>query len=376
MKITHRLSLVAIATVAVGSTAGSTKAAHHCGDMFGKYTTRTSESRLFVDGGTRLRCDLFFSTADGKTSVAEKDSVITQQVPAFVWQFSGLLPVTDYLKTVAIHSFATEQKIDRWQDVQSTFYSGLRAEGANNMDAKIAFAGAYAFAPRWPLVELVEIADDANVADTKLFSVFVTNPAGKGMSVEAYRAMARDIFDNSQNVTLQDIRGIVDAVDAGETEYEESSSLIKSAKEIKNTDTRQSAEFDTPTELLFTIGDEAKTENWIAMPAGSESDKKGRPVKLSKETSSANNTQSVEVGGATESLFTIGDEAKTENWAAMPAGSESDKKGVPIELSTEITSAVTLQSAEDDGATKSLFTIGDDEKTEDWAGLPAGSNGT
>ena len=265
MKITHRLSLVAIATVAVGSTAGSTKAAHHCGDMFGKYTTRTSESRLFVDGGTRLRCDLFFSTADGKTSVAEKDSVITQQVPAFVWQFSGLLPVTDYLKTVAIHSFATEQKIDRWQDVQSTFYSGLRAEGANNMDAKIAFAGAYAFAPRWPLVELVEIADDANVADTKLFSVFVTNPAGKGMSVEAYRAMARDIFDNSQNVTLQDIRGIIDAVDIGETEYEKSS-----LNETRNAGSSlQAAEVDNPTEIQFTIGDETSGDDWVVMPDGS-----------------------------------------------------------------------------------------------------------
>ena len=171
MNTLHQLSAGALAvSVALGLTVSSPDAiGNQHQQCVGEYTTRVQESRLFVDDGTKLRCDLFFSTPDGKTVVAKKDSIIAQQVPAFVWQFSGLLPISDWLKTVAIHSVATDQKIERWQTVQTTFYHGLRAEGAAKADAKIAFAGAYAFAPRWPYVELVEIPDEQNIPDTILY---------------------------------------------------------------------------------------------------------------------------------------------------------------------------------------------------------------
>lgn len=234
MNISQQYFAGAVAvTLAVGLSYTSLQAEHHKTECAGKYTTRVQESRLFVDGGTRLRCDLFFSTPDGRVAVAKKDSLIAQQVPAFVWQYSGLLPVSDYLKTVAIHSVATDLKIERWQEVQNTFYNGLRAEGAADADAKIAFAGAYAFAPRWPLIELVQIPDEQSIADSKLYAVEVSGPAKKGLSVEEYRALSRDILDSPQNVTLQDIRGIVDSIDAGEGSYEESGLLFKLMKKIK-----------------------------------------------------------------------------------------------------------------------------------------------
>jgi len=252
-----------VAAVSVLST--SLEATHH-NEMLGKYTTRTAESRLFVDtdDGTRLRCDLFFSAADGKTIVAAKDSLVVQQVPAFVWQFSGLLPVSDYLKTVVIHSVATDQKIDSWQDVQHTFFSGLRAEGAARADAKIAYAGAYAFAPRWPLVELVEKLDGVNIPDTKLYSVVVTNSAGQGLSVEDYRALARDILESPQDVTLQDIRGVVDAVDAG-AEYEKSDLQVR-----QRNSQPADAEVDEVALVESKETTEASPEDWAAMPDGSE----------------------------------------------------------------------------------------------------------
>lgn len=235
MKISHRLSVSAVAVgLAVDLSYTSIEAAHHQ-DGLGKYTTRVQESRLFVDGGTRLRCDLHFSMPDGQTALAKKDSLVTQQVPAFVWQYSGLLPISDFLKTVAIHSAATDKKSERWQDVQHTYYNGLRAEGVADADAKIAFAGAYAFAPRWPLIELVEIPDIKNIPDTKLYTVAVTDPARKGLSIEDYRAMARDILDSPENVTLQDIRGVVDAVDAGQGGYEETSLLVGLINKLKGT---------------------------------------------------------------------------------------------------------------------------------------------
>jgi len=266
MNISHRLSVGAVALcVTAGLAYESLQAAQHQDSLdlespdhhdIGKYSTRVQESRLFVDGGTRLRCDLFFSAPDGTKTVAEKDSLITQQVPAFVWQYSGLLPVSDYLKTVAIHSVATDQKIESWQNVQQTFYDGLRAEGAASADAKIAFAGAYAFAPRWPLIELIEIPDRLNIPDTVLYSVAVSGPANKGLSIDDYRALARDIIDSPQNVTLSDIRGIVDSVDAGESDYKKSGFLVKLKNRIQSIVKSKSASADD-------------SDEWVVMPDGS-----------------------------------------------------------------------------------------------------------
>lgn len=257
MKISHRLS-VAASAVAVTAVLSYTslQAAHHQSGV-GEYSTRVQESRLFSesDGGTTLRCDLFFTSADGKTAVAEKGSQVTQQVPPFVWQYSGLLPISDYIKTVAIHSAATHHKIERWQDVQHTFYNGLKAEGVEDMDAKIAFAGAYAFAPRWPLVELVEITDELKMPDTRLYSVAATGPAQKGLGIDDYRALSRDIMDNPQDVTLSDIRGIVDAADAGEGNYEKSGFFAKLTKKIKGVLERQ------PQSKI--------SEDWVVLPDGS-----------------------------------------------------------------------------------------------------------
>jgi len=87
-------------------------------------------------------------------------------------------------------------------------------EGASHTDAKIAFAGAYSFAPRWPLVELVEVAEDKVIhPDSVLYSVEYIQPTRKGMTLEAYRKLALEILNAPENVTLSDIRGVIDAVD-------------------------------------------------------------------------------------------------------------------------------------------------------------------
>ena len=282
MNTLHQLSAGALAvSVALGLTVSSPDAiGNQHQQCVGEYTTRVQESRLFVDDGTKLRCDLFFSTPDGKTAVAKKDSIIAQQVPDFVWQFSGLLPISDWLKTVAIHSVATDQKIERWQSVQTTFYHGLRAEGAAKADAKIAFAGAYAFAPRWPYVELVEIPDEQNIPDTILYAVEVTNAARKGLSIDDYQAMSRDILENHKNISLQDIRSIVDAVDAGQSSYAESG-LVNPAAKIEGVDEPDFEEIDlnvidSEEEATATAGqveagpqEESDTDDWIDLPDGS-----------------------------------------------------------------------------------------------------------
>ena len=288
MKTLHQLSAGALAvSVMLGLTVSSPDAiGNQHQQCVGEYTTRVRESQLFLDDGTKLRCDLFFSTPDGKTAVAKKDSIIAQQVPAFVWQFSGLLPISDWLKTVAIHSVATDQKIERWQSVQTTFYHGLRAEGAAKADAKIAFAGAYAFAPRWPYVELVEIPDEQNIPDTILYAVEVTNAARKGLSIDDYRAMSRDILENHKNISLQDIRSTVDAVDAGQSSYAESGFLVNPAAKIEDIEGIEGVDpdfeeidlnvIDSGEEATATAGqveagpqEESDRDDWIVLPDGS-----------------------------------------------------------------------------------------------------------
>ena len=179
----------------------------------GAYTTRVAEDELFIDG-RELRCDLFFCANGAVQQVAPRGTKVKQELQPVVWQFSGLLPVSDYLRTVAIHSVATEQKVRPWQDVQKTFYDGLLVEGANDADAKIAFAGAYAFAPRWSLVEFTEVEEDSTeYPGTTLFSVSYTETPAQGMSVEDYRALALKILMRPEALSLQDIRETVDKVD-------------------------------------------------------------------------------------------------------------------------------------------------------------------
>lgn len=206
---------VALAFV-VTANVGVSSAENHPGS-FGQYSTAVGETRLFVSDNatTTLRCDLFFSaTGSDQTIVAPKGSVVNQTVPAFVWQYSGLLPVTDYLKTVAIHSTSSERKENSWQDVQLAFYNGLRVEGVREADAKIAYAGAYAFAPRWPLVELIDIVDPMQDENSKLYKVKYTPVGAKGVSVAEYQTLAQDILSAPERVSLQDIRGVIDAADS------------------------------------------------------------------------------------------------------------------------------------------------------------------
>lgn len=203
-------------TCFVAANVGVSNAENHPAS-FGQYSTAVNESRLFVndDAVTTLRCDLFFSaTGSDQTIVAPKGSLVIQAVPAFVWQYSGLLPVTDYLKTVAIHSTGSENKENSWQDVQLAFYNGLRVEGVRESDAKIAYAGAYAFAPRWPLVELIDIDDPQQDQDSNLYKVKYTPAGAKGVSVSEYQTLAQDILSAPTRVSLQDIRGVIDAADA------------------------------------------------------------------------------------------------------------------------------------------------------------------
>ena len=188
----------------------------------GMYTPSVSEGRLFTNNGIILRSDLQFSAPGLDSVVARKGSELEQTIPPVVWQYSGLLPVSDYLKTAVIHSYSSNEKIRPWQEVQSTFYTGLRVEGAVDGDAKIAFAGAYAFSPRWSLVQFTEVEEEIIVyPDTILYDVEYIHPLKQGMSLEEYRSLALKILQDPDSVSLENIRGVIDAADAAKENAKE-----------------------------------------------------------------------------------------------------------------------------------------------------------
>ena len=200
------LGVTSLAFVAI------TNASDH--SNLGMYTPSVSEAKL-ISNGNILRRDLQFSVPGSESVVAREGSELKQTVPSVVWQFSALLPVNDYIKTAVIHSTSSDEKIRSWQDVQNTFYTGLRVEGALDSDAKIAYAGAYAFSPRWALVQFTEVEEEVTVfPDTILYKVDYIQAQEKGMTLDEYRALALKILQEPESVSLENIRSVVDAADA------------------------------------------------------------------------------------------------------------------------------------------------------------------
>ena len=110
--------------------------------------------------------------------------------------------------------------------MQSFFYNGLRAEGAGDAHAKVAFAGAYAFAPRWPLVEFTKVIEDEILkSESVLYDVSYIQPPLKGLTLEEYRTLAAEIVDQPEGFSLQDIRVVVDAADEARSSSAEKASL-------------------------------------------------------------------------------------------------------------------------------------------------------
>lgn len=230
---------VVAAAVFVAVSAGN--AADH--STRGKYKSHLADDVLFEDGRI-LGGDLFFSTPGMDTVVAVEGTEIKQSVPPVVWQYSALLPVSDYLKTAAIHSAGTDEKIRLWQEVQSTFYKGLLTEGASQMDAKIAFLGAYSFAPRWALVEFTRIEERVPVyQDTELYSVEYILPFEKGMTLEAYRKLALEILRQPEQFSIEDIKVAVDAADSIKMD---SAGVNSGGIDLNSTDQPVAGEIEVP----------------------------------------------------------------------------------------------------------------------------------
>lgn len=220
MSVEFRLSVLSTALLIAGLSSASVLSG------IGTFTAGVPEDQLFIEEGKVLAGDLIYHLPNGNKVVAPKGFELTQTLPPVVWQYAGLLPVTDYLKPAAIHSVSSERQDRSWKEVQNNFYNGLLVEGADNTDAKIAYAGAYAFAPRWSSIEFVEDSDagDTSAVGT-VFKIEHTQPSQQGMTIESYRDLSLQILQQTNEISLQDIQMAIDATDTTETKIRERASL-------------------------------------------------------------------------------------------------------------------------------------------------------
>jgi len=237
-------------------------------DGTGSFTTAVAEDRLFVEAGTELRCDLNFTSENTDPWLVPKGSKVMQSVPAFVWQFSGLLPVTEYLKSVTLHGYGTEVKERAWEDVQVAFYDGLRAEGARDFEAKIAFAGAYAYAPRWPEVEFIDVTVPARDKGSRVFKVKYNEPAKKKLTIDDYRALVRELLDNPDQISIEEIREMVDMAGASVAVEQRETGVMEKSDSQSMID-QDVAEFMKPVDSSVGGNTSASQGSWKLMPDGS-----------------------------------------------------------------------------------------------------------
>jgi len=372
--MSKKFGLPAVGVTMLVAVSGYSAADHA---VHGEYKTQAAADSLFVDGGRVLSADLFFSAPGMETVLAPKGSEIMQSVPAVVWRFSALLPVNDYLRTAVIHSVGSDEKIRLWQDVQTTFYNGLLAEGASEMDAKIAFAGAYGFSPRWPLVEFTRIEERVPVyPNTELYSVAYIQPAEKRMTLDAYRKLSLEIFQQPEEFTLEDIKVAIDAADS----YSER--VLLNGVEIVNpaSNVRVTSENVAPNELTEAV--EVSTPRVVI-----ELTQEPAPVATGARVITGDNGTLLQ--GDNKSVVKSGDDA-------LPSESEKDAETVPVlpaapvpnqlKLSTvpakfvtassgflndEVLSADSLQTSSSEGVPVSLDAL--DESEDEWVTLPDGT---
>ena len=98
--------------------------------------------------------------------------------------------------------------------------------------------------------------------------------------------MSRDILENHKNISLQDIRSTVDAVDAGQSSYAESGFLVNPASKIEDIEGIEGVDpdfeeidlnvIDSGEEATATAGqveagpqEESDRDDWIVLPDGS-----------------------------------------------------------------------------------------------------------
>lgn len=133
-------------------------------------------------------------------------------IPRIAWSIIGGPFEGQYRKAAIIHDVACVKRTRSWQVTHRAFYTGMRAAGVSEIDAKIMYAAVYHFGPRWaepksmtlPRTNATSIASQIEKLNTEL-------PLGKkAVLIDEGRIISRTIStDGLQKERVEEVIGAV-----------------------------------------------------------------------------------------------------------------------------------------------------------------------
>lgn len=70
-------------------------------------------------------------------------------IPQVFWTFVGSPWTGKYREASVIHDYYCDVRTESWQTVHRIFYTAMRANGVEEIRAKVMYAAVYRFGPRW-----------------------------------------------------------------------------------------------------------------------------------------------------------------------------------------------------------------------------------
>jgi hypothetical protein len=130
-------------------------------------------------------------------------------IPQAFWSIIGGPWDGKYREASVIHDYYCDTRSEPWQDVHRTFYTAMRANGVEEVRAKMMYAAVYRFGPRWNFEYTPTCANCLAVP----YRVSVFRPVPDTKELEALKTRVE-----RTNPSLQDIEREADAAFVKEIE--------------------------------------------------------------------------------------------------------------------------------------------------------------
>jgi hypothetical protein len=97
-----------------------------------------------------LLSDFGYVDSAGKTWNTPKNTIVDgASIPQAAWSIIGSPWTGKYREASVIHDYYCVTKSEPWEAVHRTFYTAMRANNVDEIQAKVMYAAVYRFGPRW-----------------------------------------------------------------------------------------------------------------------------------------------------------------------------------------------------------------------------------
>ncbi|MDH1632453.1 DUF1353 domain-containing protein [Pseudomonas mosselii] len=182
---------------------------------WGKFSSPLNVELMGTNRDIRLLQDFTYTgPGPGKLFwLAPKDTVSDgASIPKVAWGVVGGPLDGQYRQAAIIHDVACVKRTRSWQDTHRAFYTGMRAAGIGETQAKVMYGAVYHFGPRWAEPEFVKVPRTrTETFDTDFAQFKATLPPGKTAElISDGRVISRTVSDGL--FTRESIDEVVGAV--------------------------------------------------------------------------------------------------------------------------------------------------------------------